>query len=489
MSINHSNNQKTVLFLAPPEDYILPANQPELLESTKDYKAPIEFHMPKLGLLSLAGYLEKHGQADIKILDSGLEKISYHNLPQKIKDINADVIAMSVLSFTLIDVIKTAKLIKKLNPNIIIILGGPHVNIYPTETLNIAPIDYIILGEGEITFTELVNNLDNKEIIKTIKGLIFKEENKIINTGLREPLKDLDHLPFPARHLTPYKDYASLLTKQKPVTTMITSRGCPYKCTFCDRPHLGKIFRKRSAENVMAEMELCQNMGIKEILIYDDTFTANRKRVIDICHLLIEKGIKIKWDIRTRVDTVDFELLKLLKKAGCTRIHYGVEAGTEKILKVLNKDITIPQVIKTFNDTKKAGIETLAYFMIGSPTENLEDINQTLELAKKLKADYVHFAILTPFPATEIYTRGLKKGIFKHDYWQKFASLPDPNFIPPFWTENFSREELINLLFRLHQKFYLRPSIAVKEIFKLRSFEELKNKFQIFLRILTLKNK
>ena len=162
--------------------------------------------------------------------------------------------------------------------------------------------------------------------------------------------------------------------------------------------------------------------------------------------MFCKKNIKLNWDIRARVNTIDKELLKLMKKAGCTRIHYGVEAGTEKILKVLRKGINLQQVKNAFKLTKQAGIETAGYFMIGSPTENLDDIKATINLSKELFPDYVHFYVTTPFPATELYFKGLQDNIIKKDYWKEFSRNPQPGFKPPAWEENFTRDELFKIL-------------------------------------------
>ena len=184
---------------------------------------------------------------------------------------------------------------------------------------------------------------------------------------MRPAIKNLDDIPFPARHLVPYKKYSSLLSKGSIVTTIFTSRGCPFQCSFCDRPHLGKSFRARSAKNVVDEIEECVNMGIHDFLFYDDTFTIKRERVLEICNEIINKRLDIAWDIRTRIDVVNEEMLKHLKKAGCQGIHYGIEAGSEKILKVLQKGITIEQAKQVFDLTRKHKIPILAYFMIGNP--------------------------------------------------------------------------------------------------------------------------
>jgi len=267
---------------------------------------------------------------------------------------------------------------------------------------------------------------------------------------------------------------------------MFTSRGCPFRCAFCDRPHLGKQFRARSPKNVVDEMVACVKMGIHEFLIYDDTFTVDRKRVLGVCEEIRQRKLDIGWDIRARVDTVDAALLKKLRLAGCERIHYGVEAGTEKILKVLNKGITLPQVQNAFDLTKHAGIETLAYFMIGAPTETREDIIQTIKFAERLDPDYVHITILTPFPGTQIYFDGLAQGIFAEDFWQKFAAHPTTDFVPRYWEQELSTDELITILNQAYKRFYLRPRYIWKRITRVRPLAELARKAHAGVKVLRL---
>jgi len=469
-----------ILLINPPIENIIESDMPKELESGMDF-------LPPLGLMYIAAYVKEKTNYNIEILDCGVEKIDYNNLENKIKNINPDIVGITAMTFTLIDVIKTAKLVKEVNPNIKIVLGGPHVNIYPEETMANSEVDFLVLGEGEQPFIDLLNNINNPENLKNIKGIVFRDKNNnIINTGKRELIQDLDILPIPARELTHYTKYFSIIAKNNPTTTMFTSRGCPYKCLFCDRPHLGKIFRARSAENVVRELEKIEQMGIKEVFIYDDTFTIDRQRVVDICNLILEKNIKLNWDIRARVNTVDLELLRLMKSAGCARIHYGVEAGTEKILRVLRKGITLEQVKKAFAITKKTGIETAGYFMIGSPTENMEDIKQTIKLAKKLFPDYVHFSVTTPFPATELYFKGLQDGIIKKDYWKEFSKNPQPDFEPPAWEENFTRDELFKILIKAYKEYYLNLKYILRRLKELRSLDAIKNNFKAGLKLLSL---
>jgi len=377
--------------------------------------------------------------------------------------------------------------VKQVDNTIKVVLGGPHVNLFPNETIKIGSVDYLVLGEGEEVFNDLVAAIDFNSEMEKISGIVFKKNGQVVNTGARSHIKNLDDLPFPARHLVPYEKYNSLLFKGKVVTTIFTSRGCPFRCSFCDRPHLGKVFRARSAQNVVDEIETCVQLGIHEFLFYDDTFTVNKKRVIDICNEIVKRRLNISWDIRARVDTVDEEIIMHLKKAGCQGIHYGIEAGTEKVLKVLNKGITINHARKIFNLTKKYKIPILAYFMIGSPKETLDDIHTTFKVMKSLKPDYIHMTILTPFPGTKIYHDGLAEGIIKKDYWKEFAANPRSDFVPPHWDELFSRNELNDLLVRGYRSFYLNPLYVLKRIQQVRSLGEFKKKAVAGLKVFNMR--
>jgi radical SAM superfamily enzyme YgiQ (UPF0313 family) len=229
------------------------------------------------------------------------------------------------------------------------------------------------------------------------------------------------------------------------------------------------------------------DLGIREFLFYDDTFTVHRRRVLDICQGIVQNGFDISWDIRTRIDTVDEEMLRALKRAGCSAVHYGVEAGSQRVLERLNKCITIDRAKEIFRLTTAIGMDTLAYFMIGNPGETIEDIRETLDLALEIQPDFLHLTIFTPFPATRLYQEALEAGIIENDVWREFAADPKPDFGPPIWAENFSRDELQEIIARSYKRFYLRPQYAVKRLLRVRSFAEFKRKARAGLSVLKMK--
>lgn len=469
-----------ILFINPSREHEIVGNNPSIIDEERGVNPP-------LGILYIAAYLRAHSNHEITIIDAQVEKLSYKALEERIASRHPDIVGLTAMTMTLIDVIKVIGIVKAIDPSIRVVLGGPHVNLFPEETILLPGVDFLVLGEGEKAFKDLVDSIDDQSMLKTVPGIVFRQNKQVVNTEKRPYIGDLNALPFPARDMVPYKNYRSLLTKGEIVTTIFTSRGCPFKCSFCDRPHLGKSFRSRSAKNVVDELEECVKMGISDFLFYDDTFTVVKRRTIEICKEIIRRDLKIVWDIRARVDTVDEEVLDHLKKAGCAGIHYGVEAGTQKILKILNKGITINQVERIFTLTRQKGIDILAYFMIGNPGETRDDILETFRMMKLLNPDFVHLTIFTPFPGTKLYNDGLGSGIIKSDYWKVFSNRPTVGFIPPHWDENFSRQELNELLVKGYKSFYLRPSYILKRIIKLRSFKEFKKKAIAGIKVMIMK--
>jgi radical SAM superfamily enzyme YgiQ (UPF0313 family) len=466
-----------VLLVNPPQLNIVSNNIPSIVDEERGYNPP-------LGLLYVAAYARENTGHNISVLDAVVDELDYPEIKARIAREKPDVVGVTATTFTLVDAMETVKAAKEVDGEITVVMGGPHPYIYPDETINLPGVDFLVLGEGEEVFASLLDNLHNKAALRKVRGLVFRDNGETVNTGNPPLVDDLDALPFPARDLTPYRKYNSLIAKTQPVTTMITSRGCPFRCLFCDRPHLGKRFRARSAKNVVDEMEECVDLGIHEFLIYDDTFTINKQRVMDICGEILSRGLKIGWDVRARVDTVTPDMLGAMKEAGCDRIHYGVESGSPEVIETLRKGITVEQVRRVFRETKEAGIAILAYFMIGSPGETREQMRESLRLARELAPDYMHLSITTPFPETDLYRMGFEKGVLTEDYWRTFARNPQKGFIPKVWEEHLTRDELVEMLHSAYREFYLRPSYIWKRLKGLRSFSDLKAKaragFKVF---------
>ena len=453
------------------------ADNPEFMDEERGANPP-------LGILYLAAVARLQDGWEVEIIDCVGEALTYKALRMRIRSVSADLVGLTVLTFTVFDVVKTLKIVKEESPHAQVIIGGPHAHIYPEETLSWQGVDIVAMGEGECVILRLMAVFPDRQAMKSIRGLVFRDnKGNVINTGKPDLIANLDEIPFPARDFTDVNLYSSIVSKNNPISTMITSRGCPFKCRYCDRPHLGKRFRFHSADYVIREMQECVELGIGEVFIYDDTFTVNRKRVLEICKKKVEKGLNLAFDIRARVDSVDFEMLEALKAAGCERIHYGVEAGTEKIQKVLGKGITLDQAKNAIEMTKKARIKSLAYFMIGAPTETREDIRESMRFAKQLDPDFVSITILTPFPETDIYFQALEEGVIGYDYFREFAKNPTKNFRTKYWEKNLKREELFKELEMAYHKFYGRPNYILRQVLQIRSINDFIKKAKMGLKI------
>lgn len=471
---------------------ILLINVPRWNELVGKNPSIIERHRgfnPPLGLLYLAACLKKTGGCEVEILDTQPSRLTYPQLEKQLQGKYYDIIGISLMTFTLIDAYKTAVLVKKIMPRTKVVLGGSHVHLFPDETIGLDGIDFAFMGEAEYPFLEFVKNFKNPDYFSRIPGLVYRDNDGLIKKNDFFPVEDLDGLPFPQRNMLNIKHYDSLLSKGVHATTIVSSRGCPFKCAFCDRPlsPITSRFRFRSAHNVVDEIEqCCSELGIRDFLFYDDTFTVNRARVFDICEEILTRRLKIRWDIRTRVDMVDEEMLKTLKNAGCIAVHYGVEAASDKILKIIKKNFTVKDVREVFTLTRKVGLETLAYFMIGLPQQDLNDIQQTFSLVKELRPEYAHFTIFSPYPGTELYSLGLEKGVIKKDVWREFARAPDEHFKIPLWEEIFSRQQLYEMIVRFYKSFYLRPSYILSRVIKVHSTYELVKKARAGLSVFSM---
>jgi radical SAM superfamily enzyme YgiQ (UPF0313 family) len=458
-----------VLLINPPRFNELIGKNPAIVEKHRGFNPP-------LGILSLAGYLEKHTSHDVDVIDCQPPGWTYDELRDQLAQRTFEVVGITAMTFTLIDVIATCKVIRQVKPSAKIVLGGPHVHLYPDETIRMPEVDFLIQGEGEIAFQKFLANYQDPSTYSSIPGLVYHDaDGRVQNNGISPITTDLDLLGWPARHKLDSNMYQSLLGRANKITTMFTSRGCPFKCTFCDRPFSPTIsgFRFRSAKHVADEIEEIIELGVEEAFIYDDTFSVSRKRVYELCDEIKQRKLKFTWDVRAHVNTVTADLLRAMADAGCDRIHYGVEVGNDRMMKTIRKNTTVEKVKQAFAWTKQAEMETLAYFIVGQQTEVASDIDDSIRLAKELDPNYCHFTVFCPYPGTQIYMEGLEKGIIKEDVWRKFSENPRAGYELPVWEENFSRDELRELLVKCYKSFYLRPRFVWRAARRIRGFGEL----------------
>lgn len=375
-------------------------------------KGSASYHFP-IYQAYLAALMLREG-LEVEVLDAALDLLDTDAFIEKLKGAGADicVIENSTPSFP-ID-LRTMRAVKE-RVGIPIIAIGPHTSIYHKEIARQHRfIDYIARGEYEFTVLELVKRLRDGGGAEGVAGITYRSGDDVIVNKPRPFIEDLDELPYPARDLYRWERYHEPNWIALPWITMITSRGCPFKCTFCLWPQVmyGNRFRARSPRNVVDEVEYCmKRYRPGEIFFDDDTFTIGKKRVLDICDGIVSRGIGMTWSCMGRVDTVDEEMLSTMRRAGCRKIKFGVETGSPEIMAAIKKNIDLSRVPHAFDAAKRCGLEVHGTFMIGMPGETRETVRQTIELAKKLPNDSLQFSIATPFPGTEFYDHCKRSGL------------------------------------------------------------------------------
>lgn len=421
---------------------------------------------PPLGIAYIAAKLEESGY-EANIIDSQAENLTSQETKKRIEKVEPDVVGVTAMTPTIQGALEILRLTKEINREIVTVMGGPHLSAYPRETVSNRFVDYAVIGEGEYATVELMEALEGKRQLTEVKGLVFKKNNQVHINTLREPNKDLDSLPFPARHLLPTEKYTCVIMEH-PMTTMITARGCPFSCSFCFKDKYLQAYRMRSVKSVVDEMEECMSTHkVKEIGFYDDCF-PNKKHLIALCNEIISRGLDVHWETPQRADLVDRKLLYLMKSAGCIRIRYGVESGNQRILDLMNKGTTKDQIEKAFGWTREAGLETFAYFMIGYLSETESTVRDTIEFAKKLNSDWAMFTVATPLPTTKLMEQVSGENIVDRNYWENFT-LELTNERMPFLFPGANK-----FCGKAYKEFYLRPSFVFKKIGELRSYNQFK---------------
>ena len=437
---------------------------------------------PPLALLSLATFIRDHTEHEVTLLDAQLDNLAYEEIEKRVREWKPDVVGVTCFTVQLVDTLKTITAARKAPTVKHVVLGGPHVNDFPHLAVGLPGVDVVVKGEGQQPLADLLDCWASGGTPRGMPGIVAHADDPIPEDDVYFS-NDLDDYPILDRSMIEYNRYYDVMGAGGVFTTMISSRGCPYRCTFCNTPR--HRYRVMKPERVCDEIQSCIDLGIREIYFVDDTFNITNRRVHELCDEILRRGLKFTWTVRFRVRGVDLELVKKMKSAGCGRIQFGVEQGTEEGLLRLKKDVTLRDVQNAFEACRQVGIETVAYFMIGTPTERTrDDVVDTINSSIALRPDYVMFNVLTPFPGTTLYDEGLRDGVLRPDAWWGFMESPDESFRAQVWDEYFSREELRDLLDLAYKRFYGRPGYMLAQLRRIENPTELVRKARAGLRLL-----
>ncbi len=438
--------------------------------------------------INIGGVL-RDKQIKFHFRDYSLENKSWKDFKIDLEIIKPELIILSTTNTTILKDLLALKITKQLSPKTITIMKGALFFSIPKKILSLPefkPLDIAMRKEADTVISDLIDAINNihknPNSLSKVQGIIYKKNNKWIETKLGDFLKNLDELALPDLNVCNNSLYLNPYTGNK-ITTIETSRGCPFSCYYCLTPIIsGKIPRHKSPQRIVDEIEICvKRHNIKEFFFKADTFTINKKNVIETCKEIIKRKLKISFVANSRTDTIDEEMITLMKKAGCQIIAFGIESGTNPQKEQIKKGSKISDDIKAISLCKKHKIKTYGFFMIGFPNESITEINATIRFMFKLNCDFVELHIATPFIGTPFYEQskalGLiasEKEILGHSYFSN----------PVIGTKFITAKKLKQIRKKALRKYHLRPNYIVKKILSLKSIAQLKNYIKYGLRLL-----
>ena len=418
---------------------------------------------PPMGLGYIASVLQQKG-CEVRLLDANAEGLSVEDTVNVIKCQKPDLVGLTVTTPLSPSALEMARRLRKIEKPPILVAGGPHATVLPEELFQDGLFDYVVRGEGEITMGELTERLLGGLAVDDVQGLSWQKDGEIVHNPDRQLHPNIEEFPYPDWSLFPLKRYSSLARRNDFCLPITTSRGCPFACTFCYKGVFGRKLRMRSPQDVVDEWQfLIERYGAKEIAVLDDTFSAKIDRAIEICDLLVERGLdNTPWSTTNgiRVDNVTPELFRSMKKAGCYRVYFGIESGVQRVIDLLNKKITIEQVKNAVKLAKQAGLEVGGYFMLGNVGETLKDIDDTIEFALELGLDIVQFTIATPYPGTVMFEQIKKDGELLIDSWEDLASYGTL----VFKLDELTPESVAGKYKKALRSFYFRPKFMISQL-------------------------
>lgn len=431
--------------------------------------------LPPQDLMYLAAVAEKVG------LEAKIEDYSQGGDYEKdLKEFNPDYLVINIATPTLEHDLDAVKKAKEICPNLTTIAKGAAF-----LTLGMAileehkDLDIGILGEAEETLKEILEGKSYSDIL----GIYYRDDLLIKFNGPRPFIEDLDSIPFPARHLVDNSIYRRP-DNNKVQATIKVSRGCPFHCFFClATPVSGAKVRRRSVENIMAEIKECvEKYNITNFLFWSDIFNLDKKWVYDLCQAIIDSGLKITWSANTRADTADYDMAKKMYESGCRLVSIGVESGSQYMLDKMGKKITLDDIRRTVKIFKKAKIRIYNYFVIGLPWENEETVEDTIRFAIELDSDFISFYTATPLPGSTYYNYAKEHNLFDKD-----TSFESAYFYPAVNTHYLTKDRVFELHKSAIRRFYLRPMYILRMLTRIRSLEEVKNYFRAGMNVLLRK--
>lgn len=445
---------------------LLLINPPITLEERYGAFASVGSQAPPLGLCYLAAAVRQSGRS-VQIIDAPAFDMDLQTTIQEIKKIETGIIGITATTASIIRAAELADALRKNSIAAKLLIGGPHVSALPERTLQeFEAFDIGVINEGERTIVDILNCLLTDGNLNAVAGIVYRDNSTIRLTSPRALIENLDELAFPAwdmiPHLPKYYKPAPHSYYQLPSATLMTSRGCNGMCTFCARPFMGEKYRSNSPEYTLGMIDyLVRNYGIRDIMFYDDNFLLDRERVTKICEEILRRGYNITWSCLARTDIMPEDFFRLIRKAGCWQIAYGIESGDQTILDNIKKRSTLERIEAMIRKANEAGIHTRGYFMIGCPGETRQTIDRTIQFITKSGLKDFHVTFCTPMPGAELFTTAEQYGNFDCD-WKKLGFW-DPVFIPFGMT----KDDLIAGHRRMFRKFYLRPSVIGRYMLKI----------------------
>ncbi len=432
---------------------------------------------PPLASMSLSAYLKQRSRHQVEVLDCVVEGMDFAEIGPQVAALRPDVVGITgTASHALYNVRLSIDSIRAALPDVFIVLGGPHVNAFPELAVRLDGIDAAITGDGEEALRILLDTLEDDGDLDQVPGILrLRDDGSIYRNADQITVHDLDTLPFPDREAFPPVRYYTPGMKGSRTTTMMSSRGCPNQCVFCNVPHR---YRARSPEHVVDEIEECvRRYGIQDIHFVDDIFNITPERVMSIAELILRRDLKVWWGYKASIRQTTREMLKLAKRAGCYKVHYGVETFTVEGLETLNKRSSPDEIKQIFRMTQSEGLKAIAYMIIGCPHEKTaQQILDVVPWMHELAPDYVVYSLFTPYPDASIFDEGKKKGLYPADCWERFMLQPTGEYdLPTAWEEYLSKEELLQIFKEVHRRFYYHPRTLVRTFARLSTPSELKH--------------